>query len=1042
MKILIKSLLLLISLLGLTPLFAQSLQTTPLSNEYLRLRLTHTLFQGVIASTYAESAQKFDAKVLANQAYLQTFLNEWSKKIDSGQYRSSEALFADLLNGDSYLSKYSHKWASIYQFSTVNGGVKGAIDLGDMKTQFLGQVMVAERKFKDIDQQVQYLLQAASIYLVANGQEYQLAQVIAAPFLKSSNEKTRKYAEEVLAAVPARQKIQKAIMLYDVATLMIGGSRFLSSNPFILKPIQTTKIGLSTTKLINSGHKLYNSSKGIINPILSRMTTMHWSMLASASVHTGAMTAGTLYITDNFTSNSTGQINSQPPLVSIGLLWNSFNENYADSFALQGYDNFKPQFKLGHQTELIKSVQQHLQSNTPIDYGNTLLRAEKFAKIDQREDEDQFAMDFVHHRYERMKQKIDQLFTKPVTAETIEEFRQISIEDALVNYKRDYPNLTSTLLNWGGNCVASTMLMISLLEPHKERLAAAGYKLVVSLFTDHIEAGLMNGNELISLVEGLQTKNIVSTIHEPKFLMILLLRNYDSAISSAISNTKNLAHVKIKVTDLKFDEIGIANSNQKDKRYGVLEKFRLGDIKPGTAKYTDDEIPYAATQSYSRTVQGSHSLVSFSRLGRRSYNNPAKPKPKFTISLVFEPQKKELLDFIHDQVSDTVRVYNEATYTELTQLARQPKMDDAKFREILREKNKTKIADLWTNPLVQKFYIDPSLMGLDHFLQIKDEDIERHDQFLIELLAVKNQLIYREISNTTGMGSFSTLLSLIYKTDMSTDLTLKVNKELDILFKIIKNPRHFLEVYNQATPRMRNHLLTRFISQTHSKQMSPSYYNQTRGKIRDYLNSMDQIKVELRKENSFICNPIKVNLPRVSNSWPWAYNFSKENCQTDFIEKPAETERIVGENHFAQKTNMLELKISTLIELTVTFGRGLQVWTEDVVNAFIDGHYEKILVDRPSSIIQVKNVLLSEPQLMKEPRFNRLKEFLSTVDAHTQLTSLQPASKLDCVYNGEIFKHKTSLWGLCENGMTTILSCDNGTLKKGNETRKCSLQFY
>lgn len=992
MKRLIKLMLMILIILGTAPLFAQTSQGSKKMNDMLRLRLTHTLFQGVIASYFVQNDKKFDAKYLADKAFLQTFLNEWSIGIDLGSYESTEQIFNAISNNKAYLFVYSDKWKSISQFTAD----KNTIDLGGIKNQFLGQVLIAEKKYKNIDQQIQYILQAVNTYLVTNAQEYELAQLIAGSFLDNKNETTRKYAEQIFQAVPFQKNVQLAIAAFDILAMARGSTGFLSV--FNLPKYQKIT-RLAAIPLVYTGRAIQSGAAKAVNPIFSKMTSLHWSMIASGGIHATGIGAGALYVMDNVQAITSSKSKLQPNIISTGLLWETFKELYKDSFTLQEFHDFFPHFELGNKEDLVKDVDAHLNQGKPIDYFSTFLKAEKFTKIDNRDLKDQFATNFINNRYNELKYKVDQLFRSGIGMKQIGQFRQLVIEEAIHNYKRDYPNLTSLLLSWGGNCVSSTMLVTSLLEPYKEKLAANGYKLAIGLYPDHIEPALiLTDGRYLDLVGGKLISHTKVTIKKPSYLMVLLARHLDLPIKNSEDSIIDKAIALI---------APIKTKDKKDERKGVLEKFSPFDVNSDTPLFALDEIPYSSTIEYSEIFEQTHFMpATYGQLSNAKRSKFKEPDIKFELLAdqgLFENKKNMLIDFIYDVKKSKVIAFDEEIYSELLTLSRQFKGNRSGLQRVLSDKLLAKFDQAKNHPIMQKFYEAPSNKGLVALSDISDLEISQHDQLLRELnfiINIFNNTAYDEDALASSIPELYKNYSG-YQINRFDSVSSIINAEAKNQLNIIKSPGAFLELYNQSSSLMRRHLIARFFNSSiftgdqNLYRYPSNNQSQAKSKVRDFIRNANHIKVDFSKENSFICNPIAINLPTISQSWPWAYNFSKDNCQKELKNSKNDPDQSQAENSEIQRKNLLELKVSTLIELTVLFGRGLHLWNEEVVDAFVEGRYEKVLTDRPTSITQLRNILASDPQLASEPRFRPLHILVNTVpDVNNVQAQASPAPRI------------------------------------------------
>ena len=253
---------------------------------------------------------------------------------------------------------------------------------------------------------------------------------------------------------------------------------------------------------------------------------------------------------------------------------------------------------------MIQAARERLARKVPADFGELFLRAEKFEAIDGLAANNNFAMDFIRARYLNLKAATAKIFSAgPINDEQIEAFRRLVIDDALYNYKRDYPNLTATFLGWGGNCVAQAMLMTALLEPYRERLPS-GYQLVVSLWRDHIETGLWNGSSIKLLVSGSDTDDISGTLYRPEFLLVMMLRNYPGGLDNLKYENPRIPVVHSNLPSQPEEDDDKTAGGKHDRRRGILERTTIADLDPGTRGAGGGggggNVPYSATMNFSK----------------------------------------------------------------------------------------------------------------------------------------------------------------------------------------------------------------------------------------------------------------------------------------------------------------------------------------------------------------------------------------------------------------------------------------------------------
>lgn len=984
-------------------------------SEYVQMRLTHTIFQGVMARHFFDQDTSFDAPYFADRAYAATFLNKWSQMIESGSYSSSQAIFDELKNGQ-YLGRYSQKWRTFVEGPGI-------------QNQFLKDVLNSERNFKDLDRRILYILKSTTTYLVVTDGEDQLAELIASAFLENANLEIREQAKSVSSNISLQKVLRPATWLFNIWALARGSLGALGLKSLIGAP----RLGLNamnSARLLGRGAARFGSVA--INPLRARISLRHTAIATSVAGHVTLLGHGLLFsdeVQKNQNSNGAedGKIYSNSLANVIGL-WDIFLNAFGDSFLLPEWEDFSPNFSPWSKETLIARVRDRLNYEGDLDFGDAFLQAEKLSGIDQRDPSDLFAMQFINNRYERLRSQVKSLFkNEPITMEKLEDFRKLVIEDVLYKYKRDYPNLTSTFLDWGGNCVAQTMLMISLLEPYRQQLPR-GHQLVILLKSDHIEAGLWDGFRLTTLIAGSRTNRVGGTLHRPEYLLVVLLRNYPGALNGLRVKTviprKGSKTQKAGENSEEDESSESKPKGSKDKRSGVLEMIakqdRVADYEDrvgGDRGGQDDDVPYAADLAYSKikdgeTARGAHrgggdnedfdtdSDDSFlNRLLNRSDKDShqtrsqsrQKKVPLFNYSINLNPSTAALFStFEFNTFSKVVTAYDQGTYLEMLRKARQPKMTDAQFERFFREKAKEQSDGFFRLPIWKKMFTDvyaePGISGL---LKLNQEDFDLWNSAVREYASLVTSYARDSAFFGDPQEQLYTMLAIypvsdiaaskktVSKLDPKPDPNLKFNvsirdQERHLADRVEEDPRAFLEVYDKANNNQRRHILQRIFGQDFSAYAQSKYGNSARNRVRNFIARLSQIQVDYSHEDNWICSLAKVDLPVVS-SWPELMRFSDQSCNDKMIdtEKP-EVKKTESEKML--RTQTMELKLSTLIEIVVLFGRGLHLWDQKVIDAFVDGHYDSIGVSRETTLLQVRAVLESEPALLADPRFEKIRQ--------------------------------------------------------------------
>jgi len=1052
----------------------------------LQMRLTHTLYQGIFSFYFESNVGNQNLQYHANKSYLKTFLYNWSTMLASGKYQSTKEIFEEISRGSTYLGKHYSKWFGLHDFASPYG----RIDLGGSRNQMIGIIYKSESQYPDLEQRIRYILSATNTYLVTSDRDYALSELIAKSFLNSRDPEIRKEAEGVMAAIPFQEDVVKPIIntAYSLVLVRIGLG-------FVKVPQALTSLPSALTSRLVT----------MVNPIFSKMTFMHWSLVGSAGLHVGGVGAGAgvLFLQDKLEEKAKMGLYF-PPAISIGELWQAFNVKYPESFRLWSTQDFTPKFVPQTEKQLVAKIKSHFEQNTPIDYGDSFLIAEKLLKIDKRSSDDLLAADFVQNRYEQLKIQVQKIFGNgAITIEQIEQFRELVIKDALYSYRVEVPNLFGTLLDWGGNCVSQAMLMTALLEPYNDRMPD-GHRLVVADWSDHIEAGLWNGKELIVLVQGNISSRITATVHKPEFMLVRLLRNFShdvkklpETIVAKPTPIQKKPQLKLKAPVKKDSEGFWSWFDNTFNREGALEKRESEDLAAGTGSANEGEgegrAPRDGTTEYDTLTKdsgnrggssggggsifgsggggggsifgsggggggsifgsggggsglgglgglfkGSKSNPSDDKTGKtdkadkadkpssgklnfsgikpgeivgsivdrlsgkqydsedKSNSEPPKPivppKPKFTISINFQPQKHLFRTFKYNSSEKNLTVFTEEAYEEFVAHRQQPDMDNATFEKFISLKQWENLNRSIQTATFKKIYVKPNsapsfASSLEAMLQIADADFDTLDKELEEFKVLYGEKFGTFLDSQLNFDKLLAQFTESSKADVAgIDLVtqdLKVIKEGEIRFikNILQDPHSFLEMYNDGDTKLRNHVLIRSFGTSfwnYSGTAEGSKKNLSlaaKRKVREYLTTLSEVKVDFSRESTFICNKVKVNLPRIPEHLV-VYQFAQTGCQKEFKERkervPLPPSKVQTTEESQSQTNVIVLKVSTLIELTVGFGQGLSIWTPEVVDAFINGYYQEIGPDRKTSIAVIKAIYESDRAYFDNPKYQPL----------------------------------------------------------------------
>ena len=207
---------------------------------------------------------------------------------------------------------------------------------------------------------------------------------------------------------------------------------------------------------------------------------------------------------------------------NANLRLDGFLSLYANSLFLD------PQMTQEELLSQTKSWLQEYQTNgKPLvqkDWLGFFLRVEK--EFGHWPDETDLAAQLFNNRLAEVRARVAKL-----GAGDIEGFRQILIASDLRIYRRDYNKLSGVLLDWGGNCVSQTLLMLGLLREYPHILGEN--QLGFALYDDHVEAVVMDSRQVIFLVSGIvQNIPLAVTVFQPEAMLF----HYFNSICRASRN--------------------------------------------------------------------------------------------------------------------------------------------------------------------------------------------------------------------------------------------------------------------------------------------------------------------------------------------------------------------------------------------------------------------------------------------------------------------------------------------------------------------------
>lgn len=972
---------------------SSSQQLTMSESTYLNLHLTHAMYSMVLGSYFIEGDAKYRAKYLANKNYLLSFMSTWLKLIDSEKYRSTKEIFLEISRRKSYLSRYFETWKKMHDPKQT-----GEVNLGDCRNQFLTYVYKSENLYKTLDERVVAVLRAVNLYLLTNSHDYDTSQMIAQAYLVNENPFVREAAQKIIEGIPVQKGLvvlRQAIDIFSLSRAAFGNFNLYRVFGGVKMPRGWwSRTRLAMSALGKTGRQI--GSRLIANPIVKKLKPIHYSAAISAGVHAGVfLNLGKANKAQQLNTEGRVADQNEKMIFSMMKLLDVIAEKYPDFLHSEDVD-FVPSYLPSTKGDLIGKALAYLKGNWDgkFDFLNSFIGFEKLENIDHRKSDDFLAIEFENNEVKNLQSLVENHFgSRVLSDEDISYLRQLAIDGPLTKYKRDYPNLYATLMGWGGNCVAQTMLIAGLLSPYRNRLPK-GKQLGIAIFPQHVEPVLYDGQYVTYLVSGKEKEYRGELLYKPEVLLYWVLKNYRA--------TDHFTNLDFLLLPLKTSEKSGSNGSNfsavkgllnqlftiKDTREGILEMAGVGDIVPpgySTGNNPTKGIPYAADLEYSDILRLDPSEMDVDIGSWIPYSHPEAEIKE--INIIYKNMEGiDQLGFEFDENARQLVVYDRDTWVRFVKLKAEKGMNDEKFKRALLEKVNSDLVQFSNSQEYKKHIVNPAA-EMKSLENLTPQDVQSWFTLTDQL---HKKLIYQAYALKYGS-----------KTSLDDRALLRINLDPEVpawnamrsqieekmrqyLEQIVVNPELYLELFNKGNEDFKRYLNARsgisssgrkILFQFNISSWSPDLDDfstyMVRNAVYEYLRLLDKAEVRFPPVK---CSPLGIQLPVAY----WGEVYGSQNCVANPQQQAKKMSIKNAENQNGELSRNMVFDVSALIELTLTFQAGIQLWSDDVVDAFISGKYEPISFSRNEAIGFMDVILKYNYPDLESPAINKLRAYLKT----------------------------------------------------------------
>ncbi|MAF92035.1 MAG: hypothetical protein VX583_02435 [Bdellovibrionota bacterium] len=967
-----------------------SANTEPSSlEEQINQQLTHSLYSLVITNAGLEIKTEYRPHALSRWVYLQSFLKEWDKRINEAKYSNSLEIFDSIAADKSYvLGRHYIYWKTLHDGASR----EHQTPLGKANNDFLGFVLQSERE-EILDQRILRIIDGINRYLIANSQEYKLANLLLEIFKQSNNFEIRAFASQIQKQIPGYKNMETARL---VGSILLGGLGLKQLSGAKIPQLPNNIKGLRAEKIKEKVKSLFQLGKSTMNSM-----NQHIALAKSIGLHTGIL----YYLASSETGSaenantSSAQIGAKDSLVlAIRLKF------IAKSLSEKLFTSELPSSVLKEETTLytddeilgfIEDTYNRVLGENEAPIMDMMISLEHNSGFYPNE----LAKDIVHNKIQFHQTEVRKLAADgTLDEEDIEKIRFLLINGVLSEYKRDYPNFVGTMLDWGGNCVAQTMLFTALLYPYQRELANANLRLGIFLDSDHIETFIYNKStktyhEMVA--GGLYTSTPQRTMYKPNFLLALMARNFETDFDWPVNELgfhgpfKQPDISEVQSTELwqtlknfgkKLVSVGSSFSigDSIGERFGALDTIRRNDLE---ARFLTDEtssfneIPYSAKISYTAHKTPSHNgaagaiseVDSSSNINNYfietdldnilneivSETNSASGS-KLEISYKKPTQESQFKKFEIQQINDTfkLRLFSHDDYYQILNLQYQNNI----FAIMEKINNIVYLEDDWAQSSLSYQNIfnvekrSPIQLSWreEDFLWLKTNLGELDEKF--SATSKRNHTIHSLLEYLSGGDIKRDHETIKFRISRGLLRDQHIDNISFLIEEFTKDPSLFVLLYQQLKKNGRNFLLSNFVTPLEMQKYYPflgsgylSKFISSNEQLTNFRHALSDYMKQLNKDSVIVTPPQeavngmcwrgpKINLPKADLGWTFRGN--DRDCDEHYSDSESQ-EKI----ELSAPGDSLPISADSLVELSLATGKGFQVWDETAMQTVQSGNF-------------------------------------------------------------------------------------------------------
>lgn len=940
------------------------------------LQITHTLFSVIISTYLDEERQQVldqDSKLysfakqnayLADEKLLASFLFEWQNLIDQNKYTSTEQIFSIIYTQKPFYKKYANYLKSLYDHRFQ------VFSLGGYRNQALFEILNSENL--SFQQRIDQIFQIVNSTLIANSRDYRSAQLIMLAIEQANEPYLSKKAKDSLKNIDRSFYLSMSQFIFGLTGVVKTASNHgMIDYRSLYELLQNTKRTYHLAK--NIGKLKLHQMKNLVNPYIPKDKALLSALIASTAAH-GALFK--YFSESKKNENRDEKQNSNAfadSLFPFALMWQTLFENRSYIFE-NASDLSLPvtevlQWNQNQLAEYLKSQLSNGNKNLKENSFQVVIYGEKLLKIDGRKDD--LIFDLGMQQFYEIRNEIYKSIGKEIrTSQDIELVRQKVIEHGLSKYQRDFPNLTSLSVGFGGNCVSVTMYFMLMLA---EFQLSPHYVPMVSIYQDHIEPVIYDqkNQSYIELMNGKSKKRLNSILYYPQMINALILRQFVGekiALTPFAVDEKDHQEVLNKMKSIQLDEYESYNQNNKT----LLQKWK-NQRAPGLFELI---LPFEGRAQRSVGVVAKSKNVSYSSIEDASNDRPVQFDPTMAdgsdhrvsridgslrcgIKLI--PKKPVQ---IYWQVLGVKKIinYDACLYFET---------DDVRFIPVLKKMIRMKK----TNNLNESSYAE--WFKVDQ--EVEELNIEYIFENPIVIDLIENKLPKNQLKELTDLE-----LKILFKSfHISRNNTSTIVGEYSMLQSIRSNHPHIQKYqrYLQIVNRWFDYWLRHPVELVKSLPSNESFYlfeefiSNKVGSV-DKVNARDFID-KLSKSNVQICEsgevmPKGIDLP-VSNYFGKKYVTSENHCQKN------------DQQNESSKGRFIKLSQKDLVRLMAMFQSGIQLWDLQSVLIFV----QKMNLLETKPVVNEEEKKLAQMVAFGNLHLSHIEQNLERLQTQRKLTTIE-----------------------------------------------------